>query len=187
MFRFFPSIIVLQLVLTIVMYGAIYADTPTAYLAVVAYILVAGLLFSFWLKTLSILHNKEEVSMHKEKFAKEREELRVDAEREKLKVVKDTHKQVQKEANKTHAKANFKVGAAVAGAVGVGVLLVVGQMVTLGLLTLTTAGGGLAGYILRARQEKKMLPPGNINVQSSDTKLPKPKIIDGISYEKNGS
>ncbi len=182
MFRFFPSIILLQLVLVLVVYGATYSDTLTAYAAVGAYIIVAGLLFSFWFKTLSLMYSKDELSRQKDKFTKQREELRINAERDKLKVVTDTHKQAQKDANRTNAKANFKVGAAVAGAVGVGALLVVGQMVTLGLLTLTTAGGGLAGYIVRARQEKKML--SHTGPQSVDDKLPKPKIIDSISYKK---
>nr|CAA6807242.1 MAG: Unknown protein [uncultured Thiotrichaceae bacterium] len=102
---------------------------------------------------------QDEILNLKETHAKERETIRVRAERAKHKVTKDAQKQVEKEIRRTSAKANFKVGAAVAGAVGVGGLLILTQFVTLGVMILTTAGGTAGGYMLRYRQEKtKALP-----------------------------
>lgn len=183
MFRFLPGIIILQVILAAVVYGAIINNTPTAFAAVAIYILVVSVLFSIWLKSLAELQAKDVISRHKDAFAKEREELRVKAEKEKLKVVKDTQKQYNKESTRANAKANFKVGAAVAGAVGVGAFLVVGQMVTLGLLTLTTAGGGLAGYIVRARQENKMLADPN-KAKPGKKALAKPKVINALGFDQ---
>ncbi|MGH1350983.1 MAG: hypothetical protein ACRBBN_09260, partial [Methyloligellaceae bacterium] len=75
--------------------------------------------------------------------------------------------------------------AAVAGAVGLGAFFMVGQMVTLGLLTLSTAGGGLAGYLVRARQDKKLLSNGSSDTKSE--KLPKPKVINALGFDKKKS
>ncbi len=185
MFRFLPSIFALQIVLAVTVYAASRNQTLLAVYAVGIFIIVSSVLFSFWLKTLAELRGKDEIARHKEQFAKEREELRVKAEKEKLKVVRDTHKQVSKDATRTQAKANFKVGAAVAGAIGVGALLVVSQLLTLGLLTLTTAGGGLAGYLVRARQDKKRLAYANDTALKQS--LPKPKVINALGFEKKKS
>lgn len=48
----------------------------------------------------------------------------------------------------------MKTGLMLGGAAGVGVFMVLTQFVTLGLLTLTTAGGAALGYGLRARQDR---------------------------------
>jgi len=66
----------------------------------------------------------------------------------------DTHKLVSKEAARASARANTKVGLIAAVAVVGGVTLIAAQMFALGILTLSTAGGGLAGYLMRLRQEK---------------------------------
>jgi len=80
----------------------------------------------------------------KDSFAKEREEIRVKAERN-----------IAREAKVTHAKANFKVGAAFAGVLGVGALFVFAQMMTAALLTLTAAGGAATGYYYRGKRLAK--------------------------------
>lgn len=185
MFRFLPSVMALQLVVAATTYGAVISGHPLGIAAIGIFILVSSILFAIWLKSLAEHHSKDQIAKHKDAFAKEREEIRVKAEKEKLKVVKDTQKQFTKDTNRANAKANFKVGAAVAGAVGVGALLVVSQMVTLGLLTLTTAGGGLAGYLVRSRQEKKML--ATPEEKKRNTALPKPKVINSIGFDKKKS
>ncbi|HBR96146.1 MAG TPA: hypothetical protein DD979_02055 [Gammaproteobacteria bacterium] len=182
MFRFLPSILALQLVLAATVFGALQTDNPMALLAIGIYVVVSSILFAFWTKSLADLQSKDDLARHKDKFAKEREALLMKAEKEKLKVVRDSQKKISRDTSRVNAKANFKVGAAVAGAVGVGAFLVIGQMVTLGLLTLGTAGGGLAGYLLRARQEKKMLP--NPGVSDASEKLPKPKTINALGFDR---
>ena len=77
----------------------------------------------------------------KDKVAKEKEEIHIKAQRE-----------IAKEARATSAKANFKVGASFAGVLGVGALFVFAQMVTVGLLAMTTAGGALGGYYYRGKR-----------------------------------
>jgi ABC-type multidrug transport system fused ATPase/permease subunit len=88
----------------------------------------------------------------KSEFASEKEKIKVDAEKEKIKVIKEAQQNITLESTKTHAKANFKVGASVAGVIAVGGLFVFTQMITMGLLALTTAGGALGGYYYKGRR-----------------------------------
>ena len=67
--------------------------------------------------------------------------------------MRQTQRQLLKDRDRTQAKANFKVGASVAGVIGVGAVMLFTQFLTLGLLTLSTAGGAIAGYAWRARKE----------------------------------
>jgi hypothetical protein len=185
MFRFFPSVLALQLVLAATVAGALYSKEPIAYAAIGVFVILTSVLFSIWLRSISELQGKDEIARHKDAFAKEREEILVSAEKEKLKVVKASQKQFNKDTSRANAKANFKVGAAVAAAVGIGAVLVISQLVTLGLLTLTTAGGGLAGYLMRARQDRELLPPSKKN--SKRKFLNKPKVINALGKDQQNS
>lgn len=116
---------------------------------------------------------QDEILQLKEAHASEREKIRVNAERAKLRATKEAQKQVEKEIRRTSAKANFKVGAAVTGAIGLGGLLILTQFVTLGAMILTTAGGTLGGYLLRYKQERKRLSSARaetINISAKSTK-----------------
>jgi hypothetical protein len=76
-----------------------------------------------------------------------------------MKVHKEAEKKIIKETSRAHAKANFKVGAAFAGLIGVGGLFVMAQMVTAGLLVISASTGALGGYYLRSKRDKyKELP-----------------------------
>jgi hypothetical protein len=67
-------------------------------------------------------------------------------------VVKQAQKDIAKEAKITHARANFKVGAAFAGVIGVGGLFIFAQLLTAGLLTLRAAGSALGCYYYRGKR-----------------------------------
>ncbi|MCK5697448.1 MAG: hypothetical protein KAI02_04745 [Gammaproteobacteria bacterium] len=122
--------------------------------------LVIPLLFisffiAFWFKSLAGQQSKHTIAKLEKKFSKEREKLRVNAERAKRSVEKEAQKNIVKEASSTHAKANFKVGVAVAGVIGLGGLFVFAQMITAGLLAISAGGGALGGYYWRGKRLKK--------------------------------
>lgn len=121
-----------------------------------------------------LTNRQDELLNIQESHAKEREKIRVNAERAKHRVTKEAQKQVEKEIRRTSAKANFKVGAAVAAAAGVGGLLILTQFVTLGVMILTTAGGTMGGYFLRYKHERtKQLPaqePEIVKLSPKNTK-----------------
>ena len=98
--------------------------------------------------------NLAELAALKENHAKEREKIRVNAERQKTRLVNKSHKQLLKETRRAHAAANFKTGAALAGILALGGLMLSSQFTLFGLLILSTGGGGAAGYLVRMRQEK---------------------------------
>ncbi len=122
------------------------------------------LIVAFWFDALAKHTSKDIIAKAQEKFAKEREELRVKAEREKTKVVRQSQKQIARETFKVNSRANVKVGTALVGIAGVGAFLVFTQFMSLGLVALAGAGGGLAGYLTRVRQEgKKLLARSDTN------------------------
>ncbi len=89
-----------------------------------------------------------------EQHARERERILVDAEKEKAGIALESYRHIEKEIRKANAKANFKVGAAFATAVGAGGIMLFSQLVTVGMVVLVASGSGLAGYLARARQER---------------------------------
>ena len=118
-------------------------------------LLVVGVAVALWFASMTQHYRQDQVSKAKEDFAKQREKLILNAERSKARVVKQAHKDVVKEARTAHAKANFKVGASFAAAIGVGGLLLLTQFLTIGLLLVSTSGGALAGYLYKARRQSR--------------------------------
>lgn len=107
-----------------------------------------ALALAFWFASIASHHSKNS-------FVKEREALRKETEKDKERIIKEAQRNITAESTKTHAKANFKVGAAFAGALGVGALFVFAQMVTAGLLALAATGGAMGGYYIRSKKAKR--------------------------------
>jgi len=129
-------------------------------------VLITGLLAAFWFGSIAARQHKDKISRLKEHHAKERETIRVNAERAKSKLVKQAQRKTLQEVRRSSTRANIKIGLAFAGAAGLGGLLILTQFMTLGVLTLATAGGALGGYLLRIRQEKGKL---NLSKKGQDT------------------
>lgn len=154
MLKFLPGILLLQAI-TVALVLLSPADlTGAGWLRLLIPILIVGLITTFWFGSMSAQQNKDEISRLREDHAKERENLRVNAERAKTRVVKQAHKETIQEVRRTSTQANIKVGLAFAGAAGIGGMLLLTQFMTLGIMTLTAVGGALGGYVLRTRQEK---------------------------------
>ena len=117
-------------------------------------LVIVGGLTAFWFGAMAAQQRQDVISRLRENHAKEREAIRVDAERAKAEVAHKAHKETLQEIRRTSAQANVKVGVAFAGLAGLGGLLLLTQFITLGIMTLTTAGGALGGYLLRYRQDK---------------------------------
>lgn len=107
-----------------------------------------ALVIAFWFSSISDQHGKD-------RFASEKEQIRKKAEKDKERVIKEAQRSITVQSAKTNAKANFKVGAAFAGALGVGALFVFAQMVTAGLLALAATGGAMGGYYIRSKRAQR--------------------------------
>ena len=180
MLKFIPGILLLQ-VITIVLVLIAPADLANwGWLRLAIPVLIVGFLIAFWFGSIAAHQRKNEISRLNESHAKERETIRVNAERAKTKLVKQAQRKTLQEVRRSSRRANIKIGLAFAGAAGLGGLLILTQFMSLGLLTLTTVGGALGGYLLRIRQEKGKLhlphkgqdTPRIINATPNKTKQP---------------
>lgn len=173
MIKYLLGLLLLQFI-TVVL-TVLYSDnlTGVGLLKLGIPLVIIALLAAFWFQSLSENRVNDQLARLKEQFAREREKIRVNAERAKTRVVKDAQKQIASEARRTHAKANFKVGAAFAGVVGAGGLMLLTELLTLGIMTLTTAGGALGGYLYRAKKE--WVRPRELSAQEPHSV----KVIEG--------
>ncbi|HPY39738.1 MAG TPA: hypothetical protein PLM98_04405 [Thiolinea sp.] len=155
MLKFLPGLLLLELITVSLMLLAPENLAGWGWLRLLIPLAIIASLMALWFSAMSNQQRKDEIMRLQENHAREREKIKVNAERAKHQVTKDAQKQVQQEIKRTTAQANFKVGLAVAGAAGVGGLLLLTQFVSIGILLLGTAGGTLGGYLLRLKQEKQ--------------------------------
>jgi fatty acid desaturase len=176
MLKFIPGILLLQ-VTTIALVLIAPADLQNwGWLRLAVPVLIVGFLTAFWFGSVAAHQREDKISRLKELHAKERETIRVNAERAKTKLIKQSQHKTMQEVRRSSTRANIKVGLAFAGAAALGGLLVLTQFMSLGLLTLATVGGALGGYTLRFRQEKAKL---HFPLNGPDT----PRISDETSQK----
>ncbi len=154
MLKFIPGVLLLQLITFALVVIAPDDLSNWGWLRLAAPILIAGFLTAFWFGSIAAYQRKDAIGRLKEDHAKERETIRVNAERAKTRLVKQTQQKAMREVRRSSRQSNIRVGLGFAAAAGLGSLLLLTQFVSVGLLVLTTAGGGLGGYLLRLRQDK---------------------------------
>lgn len=115
--------------------------------------LLIGIFAALWFAAIANGTRHHAVARVKDDFAREREKIRVQSEKDKNKLIAQTHRETLKTIRRMQAGASFKVGLGFAALLGLGGIMLLSQFVTIGLLTLSTAGGALLGYVVRARQE----------------------------------
>ena len=152
--KFLIGIVLLQGVTVLLVVTALKTDLTQTWPLFGALGGTVGVLVALWFTSIADSARHQSVARAKELFSREREKIRVRAEQDKAKEVKST----QRTAARSQRVAGFaispKTGIAIGGAVGVGVAMLLAQFITLGLLTLTTAGGVVLGYGARMRQER---------------------------------
>ena len=186
MLRYLPGIVLVQLV-TLALFWVnrsgtgeemlLRAGLPALFIACVT---------ALWLSTIGRMEAERRQSKLKEEHSSERERLNREIERvrtdslqqasvdkaqvverahsERERLVKQTHKEIIKQERRVSRHANVKVGLAFMAMTGAGVILLVTELLTLGLLTITTAGGAMGGYLLRWRQTRRVM---NLVAQTS--------------------
>jgi len=148
-------------------------------------LLIISLILAFWFNSIAGHHSKDAIGKVKDDFANEKEKIRANAQRAKERVIKESHKNIAKETQKAHAKANFKVGAAFAAALGVGALFIFAQMVTAGLLAITATGGVMGGYYWRGRRLENERLRELENPKDRDIIESKPSRIKFLKEDKS--
>ena len=168
--RFFFAVFLIQLATIGLFYAAVQAgglDNRQLILTIGLLELLFTLLASFWMSSMARQHHQDQLDAIKEAHAREREEIRVHAERQKTRFVNRKNKELLNNQRRTDAAANFKIGAVFAASILFGAAMLYTQLVTFGLLVLSTSGGALAGYLFRGRrlarrqnQPPAIAPPG---------------------------
>ncbi len=153
MLKYLPGILIIQAATVAMTLAALKSSDQEILLAIVLLGSIIGVVTAFWFGSIASHAKKDALLQAKDEFSKERENLRVNAERQKTRLVKKSHEQIRKETNRAYAKTNFKLGAGFIGIVGAGTLMIFTQFLTLGLLTLALGGGALGGYLMRLRQD----------------------------------
>jgi hypothetical protein len=153
MLKYLPGILIVQAATAALVFASLKTADTELLLAIAALAVIINLVTGFWFASIAGHARKDAIAKVREEYAKERESLKLDAERQKSRVMKESQEQITRQTNRAHARANFKVGAAFAGIMGAGVLMIFTQFLSLGLLTIATGGGALAGYLARLKQD----------------------------------
>ena len=153
MLKYLLGILIIQVATVAMTLAAIKSGDQELWLAVLLLGLVITLVTAFWFASIASHAKKDALANAKDEFSKEREKLRVNAERQKTRIIRKSHEEIRKETNRAHARSSFKLGAGFIGIVAAGSLMIFTQFLTLGLLTLAVGGGALGGYLMRIRQE----------------------------------
>jgi hypothetical protein len=160
MLKFLVGILAVQAITAVlVLVIPVDSSAPESWLKLAAPLVGVGILTAIWFSFLAGHMTKEKIARLKIDFAGEREKLKVNAERAKTRLVKQNHKEIAKESRRIRIKANMKVCLAFAGALGAGVVMLITEFMTMGLLTLTTVAGALGGYLFRARKDSETTLP----------------------------
>jgi mannitol-specific phosphotransferase system IIBC component len=153
MLKYLPGILIIQAATVAMTLAVIKSVDRELWLAVLLLALIISLVTAFWFASIASHAKKDALAHAKDEFYKEREKLRVNAERQKTTLLRKSHEEIRKETNRAHARSSFKLGAGFIGIVAAGSLMIFSQLITLGLLTLAVGGGALGGYLMRVRQE----------------------------------
>lgn len=150
LFRFLIGTLVLQGATALVTYTALQTDVAMTWPLFVALGATSGVLVTLWFESIAGHISEKALSRAQQRHSKEREKIRLEAERQKAKL------SVKHTKTKGTAGVKLRTGLAVGGMAGVGVAMMLAQFVTLGLLTVSTAGGAALGYSVRVRQERRL-------------------------------
>ncbi|MEA3278620.1 MAG: hypothetical protein U9Q81_25650 [Pseudomonadota bacterium] len=152
--KFLIGVLLVQGATVLLVVTALKTDLDQTGLLFLLLNLTVGVLTALWFTSIADGARKQALARAKESFSREREKIRVRAEQQKTKEVRNTQRQIERQKRRGQTGSNLKTGVVIGGAVGVGVVMLLTQFVTLGLLTLSTAGGAALGYGARVRQEK---------------------------------
>jgi len=109
MLKFIPGILLLQ-VITIALVLIAPTDLKNwGWLRLAIPVLIAGFLTAFWFGSLAAHQRKDEISRLKEYHTKDRETIRVNAERAKTKLVKQSQRKTLQEVRRSSTRANIKI------------------------------------------------------------------------------
>jgi hypothetical protein len=155
--------------------------------------ILIGVIAALWFSTITSHASQHSFIRASEKYNRQRDRIRRQAEKEKTREIRNSHQQVLKETRRLQNRSTLKLGAAMTGIAGLGVMLLFTQFMTLGLLAVSATGGALLGYGIRARQYPAIRhsPDAASSSLSGDARgqervLPGEKVIAKGGSDKRG-
>ena len=158
-FRFLVGVFLLQGATALLLITAQDADLQNNGWLIGALGIVIGVIATLWFSAIASHASQHSFVRASEKFNRQRDRIRRQAEKEKTREIKDSHQQILRETKRLQNRSTLKMGMAMAGIAGLGVLLLFTQFMTFGLLAVSATGGTLLGYTIRARQYPAMGQP----------------------------
>ena len=120
MFRFLSGIVLVQLITTgLVITAFNWSDDLQLIIIIGFFALVVAFLTAFWFVSIANDIHKDEMVRMRQDHARDREQILVSTEREKAAIVTQSFQQIEKQTKRTYAKANFKIGVALAACRGI--------------------------------------------------------------------
>jgi len=176
--KFIPGLVVVQCAAAALAMVAVGGVSGIGWALAAAIAAALTLVVGLWFGSIAEHVKKDALAELRDGFARDRESLRVSAEAEKRQIVEESHQRIVEETRRAHSKANFKLGAAVTGMVGLAGILLYIELFTLALVTATTAGGALAGYLARARQEARALRGPSLKTLAKPSDISEGELIE---------
>jgi hypothetical protein len=137
--------------------------------------LLIGVIAAFWFTSITSHASQHSLIRASEKYQRQRDRILRRAEKEKTQEIRNSHQQILRETRRVQTRSTLKLGTALTGVAGLGVLLMFTQFMTLGLLAVSATGGALLGYTVRARQ----YPSLGRKAGSTDGQLPEKTVGHG--------
>ena len=114
--------------------------------------LLIGVIAALWFTSITSHARQHSIIRASEKYQRRHDRILRQAEKEKTREIRDSHQKLLRETRRVQGRSTLKLGTALTGIAGLGVLLLFTQFMTLGLLAVSATGGALLGYGIRARQ-----------------------------------
>lgn len=142
--------------------------------------LLIGVIAALWFTSITGHASQHTLLRASEKYQRQRDRIMRRAEQEKTREIRNSHQQILRETRRVQTRSALKLGTALTGVAGLGVLLMFTQFMTLGLLAVSATGGALLGYTVRARQYP--LPgrkPGSTDGQPPEKTVGQGQVLPG--------
>lgn len=176
--RILVALIVIQL-LTVLLYIAwTRADSTDSLLAFALLALAAAFFAALWLGSMIRSHHERDVLLAKEALRHERERSRRLVKEQKTQTQESVRRQMTRDFSRQQSRSRLKLYGAFAGMGGLGLLLLLTQFLSLGIVLLSSSGGAVAGYLLRIRQEAQRRKPASGPEETA------PKIIEASNQPR---
>ena len=147
--KFLIGVFLLQGTTALLVISARDADLYRSGWLVVVLGMLIGVIAALWFSAITGHANAHSFVRASEKFNRQRDYLRRKAEKEKVKEIKDGHRQLLRESKRVQQRSTLRLGSAMAaGIAALGVLLLFTPFMTLGLLAVSATGGAVLGLSL---------------------------------------